>query len=78
LVILNKLMKKVKITPRLLVAAVVAVIVVMKMIRKRNKSGRMRYLMDKGRIIRKMEIIIIRITLIIIKEVLDEYIKCIN
>ena len=71
-------MKKVKITPRLLVAAVVAVIVVMKMIRKRNKSGRMRYLMDKGRIIRKMEIIIIRITLIIIKEVLDENMKCIN
>jgi len=78
LVILNKLMKKVKITPRLLVAAVVAVIVVMKMIRKRNKSGRMRYLMDKGRMIRKMEIIIIRIILIIIKEVLDENMKCIN
>ena len=76
--ILNKSMKKVKITPRLLVAAVVAVIVVMKMIRKRNKSGRMRYLMDKGRMIRKMEIIIIRIILIIIKEVLDENIKCIN
>jgi len=55
-------MKKVKITPRLLVAAVVAVIAVMNRILKRNKWGRM---------IRRMKIIII-------KEVLDGNIKGIN
>jgi len=60
--ILNKSMKKVKITPRLLVAAVVAVIAVMNRILKRNKWGRM---------IRRMKIIII-------KEVLDGNIKGIN